>query len=85
MQLCALVPAVDKARLYRGKGGENMREAISRFIEQAAVARLRFNAVQHGKVGAAVHKALAGVPTQRRNHVHLVLLPVSCMMLARFV
>ncbi|MEW5308920.1 MAG: hypothetical protein WDW38_000840 [Sanguina aurantia] len=57
-QLCALVPAVDKARLYRGKGGENMREAISRFIEQAAVARLRFNAVQHGKVLEALDENL---------------------------
>ncbi|MEW5298424.1 MAG: hypothetical protein WDW36_001548 [Sanguina aurantia] len=57
-QLCALVPAVDKARLYRGKGGENMREAVSRFIEQAAVARLRFSAAQHGKVLEALDENL---------------------------
>ncbi|KAI3449108.1 hypothetical protein Pfo_005773 [Paulownia fortunei] len=28
-----IVPAIEKARLYRGKGGEIMRSAVSRFIE----------------------------------------------------
>ncbi|KAJ7962155.1 tubulin-folding cofactor D [Quillaja saponaria] len=31
--LAGVVPAVEKARLYRGKGGEIMRAAVSRFIE----------------------------------------------------
>lgn len=28
-----VVPGIEKARLYRGKGGEIMRSAVSRFIE----------------------------------------------------
>ncbi|KAK1394025.1 Tubulin-folding cofactor D [Heracleum sosnowskyi] len=31
--IAGLVPAIEKARLYRGKGGEIMRSAVSRFIE----------------------------------------------------
>ncbi|XP_047156873.1 tubulin-folding cofactor D [Vigna umbellata] len=31
--LSGVVPAIEKARLYRGKGGEIMRAAVSRFIE----------------------------------------------------
>ncbi|CAH9148224.1 unnamed protein product [Cuscuta epithymum] len=32
-QVASVVPAIEKARLYRGKGGEIMRFAVSRFIE----------------------------------------------------
>ncbi|RAL54060.1 hypothetical protein DM860_004531 [Cuscuta australis] len=32
-QVAGVVPAIEKARLYRGKGGEIMRFAVSRFIE----------------------------------------------------
>ncbi|OMP00615.1 Armadillo-like helical [Corchorus olitorius] len=32
-QVSGIVPAIEKARLYRGKGGEIMRGAVSRFIE----------------------------------------------------
>ncbi|KAJ1436266.1 Tubulin-specific chaperone D, C-terminal [Sesbania bispinosa] len=31
--IAGVVPAIEKARLYRGKGGEIMRAAVSRFIE----------------------------------------------------
>nr|GFA44929.1 tubulin-folding cofactor D [Tanacetum cinerariifolium] len=31
--VAGVVPAIEKARLYRGKGGEIMRAAVSRFIE----------------------------------------------------
>ncbi|GKV12903.1 hypothetical protein SLEP1_g23988 [Rubroshorea leprosula] len=31
--VAGIVPAIEKARLYRGKGGEIMRAAVSRFIE----------------------------------------------------
>lgn len=31
--MASIVPAIEKARLYRGKGGEIMRAAVSRFIE----------------------------------------------------
>ncbi|XP_024023111.1 tubulin-folding cofactor D isoform X2 [Morus notabilis] len=32
-RVAGVVPAIEKARLYRGKGGEIMRSAVSRFIE----------------------------------------------------
>ncbi|CAH2063338.1 unnamed protein product [Thlaspi arvense] len=32
-RMAGIVPAIEKARLYRGKGGEIMRLAVSRFIE----------------------------------------------------
>lgn len=35
-----IVPAIEKARLYRGKGGEIMRSAVSRFIECIAQAQI---------------------------------------------
>ncbi|KAF3662209.1 Tubulin-folding cofactor D [Capsicum annuum] len=37
-QVAGVVPAIEKARLYRGKGGEIMRSAVSRFIECISVA-----------------------------------------------
>lgn len=40
-QLASLVPAIEKARLYRGKGGEIMRAAVSRFIECASLAHIQ--------------------------------------------
>lgn len=39
-QLAGLVPAIEKARLYRGKGGEIMRYAVSRYIECISVAHI---------------------------------------------
>lgn len=38
--VASVVPAIEKARLYRGKGGEIMRAAVSRFIECISVAHL---------------------------------------------
>lgn len=35
-----MVPAIEKARLYRGKGGEIMRAAVSRLIECTALIRV---------------------------------------------
>jgi hypothetical protein len=35
-----IVPAIEKARLYRGKGGEIMRSAVSRFIECISIAQI---------------------------------------------
>lgn len=37
-QVALIVPAIEKARLYRGKGGEIMRSAVSRFIECMSLA-----------------------------------------------
>lgn len=31
--MAGIIPDIEKARLYRGKGGEIMRSAVSRFIE----------------------------------------------------
>ncbi|KAL4336004.1 hypothetical protein GQ457_07G015330 [Hibiscus cannabinus] len=39
-QVSGIVPAIEKARLYRGKGGEIMRAAVSRFIECISFSRL---------------------------------------------
>ncbi|KAL9234376.1 hypothetical protein vseg_009256 [Gypsophila vaccaria] len=39
-KVAGLVPAIEKARLYRGKGGEIMRAAVSRFIECISLAQI---------------------------------------------
>lgn len=41
--LSNIVPAIEKARLYRGKGGEIMRSAVSRFIECIALSEVSLN------------------------------------------
>jgi hypothetical protein len=41
--LSGLVPAIEKARLYRGKGGEIMRAAVSRFIECISLSKISIN------------------------------------------
>lgn len=38
--LANVVPAIEKARLYRGKGGEIMRAAVSRFIERISISKV---------------------------------------------
>ncbi|KAK7390830.1 hypothetical protein VNO78_18945 [Psophocarpus tetragonolobus] len=38
--LAGVVPAIEKARLYRGKGGEIMRAAVSRFIECISISEV---------------------------------------------
>ncbi|KAJ6832004.1 tubulin-folding cofactor D [Iris pallida] len=38
--LSGVVPAIEKARLYRGKGGEIMRSAVSRFIECLSLSKI---------------------------------------------
>ncbi|KAI4356773.1 hypothetical protein L6164_000767 [Bauhinia variegata] len=38
--LAGVVPAIEKARLYRGKGGEIMRAAVSRFIECISISNV---------------------------------------------
>ncbi|CAK9328524.1 unnamed protein product [Citrullus colocynthis] len=39
-RVAGIVPAIEKARLYRGKGGEIMRAAVSRFIECISLSHL---------------------------------------------
>ncbi|KAF0928817.1 hypothetical protein E2562_010685 [Oryza meyeriana var. granulata] len=41
--LSGIVPAIEKARLYRGKGGEIMRSAVSRFIACISMAGISLN------------------------------------------
>lgn len=41
--LSGIVPAIEKARLYRGKGGEIMRSAVSRFIACISMATVSLN------------------------------------------
>lgn len=38
--LAGVVPSIEKARLYRGKGGEIMRASVSRFIECISVYKI---------------------------------------------
>lgn len=57
-QVCGLVPAIDKARLYRGKGGEVMREAVSKLVAAMASVQLQLNKAQHAKVREALDENL---------------------------
>jgi hypothetical protein len=41
--LSGIVPGIEKARLYRGKGGEIMRSAVSRFIACISMAAISLN------------------------------------------
>ena len=41
--LSGIVPAIEKARLYRGKGGEILRSAVSRFIACISMAAISLN------------------------------------------
>lgn len=41
--IAGAVPAIEKARLYRGKGGEIMRSAVSRLIEFTSKVRVRLS------------------------------------------
>ncbi|XP_042435932.1 tubulin-folding cofactor D-like isoform X2 [Zingiber officinale] len=41
--LSSVVPAIEKARLYRGKGGEIMRAAVSRFIQCLSLSEVSLN------------------------------------------
>jgi hypothetical protein len=36
-----LVPTIDKRRLYRGKGGQIIREAVCRFVECLSLSKLQ--------------------------------------------
>ncbi|KAL6757954.1 armadillo-type protein [Haematococcus lacustris] len=58
VQIAGLVPAIDKARLHRGKGGEVMRQAVSILIGACADAALPASAAQHGKMREALEENL---------------------------
>lgn len=52
------MPAIDKARLYRGKGGEVMREAVSRLVSACSAVGLPLAKAQHAKVQEALDENL---------------------------
>eukprot|EP00884_Botryococcus_braunii_P022550 jgi/Botrbrau1/897/Bobra.0167s0018.1 len=57
-RVAGVVAAVDKARLYRGKGGELMRGAISRLIECCSKAELPLSLQQQHKSSEAINENL---------------------------
>ena len=57
-QVAGLVPSIDKARLYRGKGGEVMREAVSRLVECSSLVGLPLSPAQRLKVCEALEENL---------------------------
>ncbi|GFR52318.1 hypothetical protein Agub_g14856, partial [Astrephomene gubernaculifera] len=48
--IAGLLPAIERARLYRGKGGEVMREAVCGLVAGVAAVGLGMSEEQHGKV-----------------------------------
>ncbi len=64
-QVANLVPAIDKARLYRGKGGEVLREAVSKLIGAMAYTHLPMNNTQHNKVRGPI-------VTHTHTHTHML-------------
>jgi hypothetical protein len=56
--VAALIPAIDKARLYRGKGGEVMRQGVSALIAAMGETSLPLTKPQHAKVLEALDENL---------------------------
>jgi hypothetical protein len=54
----AVVPAVEKARLYRGKGGEIMRAAVCRLVEAVAYVRLPLTTALKKALHASLDESL---------------------------
>ncbi|KAK7269692.1 hypothetical protein RIF29_22426 [Crotalaria pallida] len=52
--IAGVVPAIEKARLYRGKGGEIMRAAVSRFIECISISKVALSE----KIKKSLHDTL---------------------------
>ncbi|CAK9217775.1 unnamed protein product [Sphagnum troendelagicum] len=52
--VAGMVPAIEKARLYRGKGGEIMRSAVSRLIEYTALVEIHLSS----KIQKILHDSL---------------------------
>lgn len=53
--LVELVPAIEKKRLYRGRGGEQMREAVCRLIECISIAKIPLTVPQQVRPSPAFH------------------------------
>ncbi|KAA6421473.1 MAG: tubulin-specific chaperone D-like, partial [Trebouxia sp. A1-2] len=56
--VAGVVPAIEKARLYRGKGGELMRGAVCRLEECLALAKLPLTPAQHKQLHSSIDENL---------------------------
>ncbi|DBA68172.1 TPA: hypothetical protein ACH3X2_013907 [Trebouxia sp. C0005] len=56
--VAGVVPAIEKARLYRGKGGELMRGAVCRLVECLALAKLPLTPAQHKQLHSSIDENL---------------------------
>ncbi|KAK9814241.1 hypothetical protein WJX72_002759 [[Myrmecia] bisecta] len=56
--VAGVVPAIEKARLYRGKGGELMRSAVCRLMECTALLALPLTPQQHIKLHDSIDENL---------------------------
>ncbi|CAM6128397.1 unnamed protein product [Calypogeia fissa] len=83
--IAGVVPAIEKARLYRGKGGEIMRAAVSRLIECTAIVRVplyhKVQKVLHDSIDDNLKHPNASIQAcavaALRAFVQAYLLPVS--------
>uniref|UniRef100_A0A7I4D1R8 Tubulin-specific chaperone D n=1 Tax=Physcomitrium patens TaxID=3218 RepID=A0A7I4D1R8_PHYPA len=89
--IAAAVPAIEKARLYRGKGGEIVRSAVSRLIEVTAKVKIRLSP----KIQKSLHDTLdenlkhpnsdiqAAAVAALKPFIHTYLLPASATTVTR--
>ncbi|KAL0043717.1 hypothetical protein WJX82_009809 [Trebouxia sp. C0006] len=56
--VAGVVPAIENARLYRGKGGELMRGAVCRLVECLALAKLPLKPAQHKQLHSSIDENL---------------------------
>lgn len=68
-----MVPAIEKARLYRGKGGEIMRSAVSRFIE--CIARVQVHLTE--KIKRSLLDTLTENLRHPNSHIQVFLLHIN--------
>jgi phage FluMu gp28-like protein len=72
--LSGIVPAIEKARLYRGKGGEIMRSAVSRFIACISMSAISLNEKTKRSLGETLNENL-----RHPNSQIQVNFPFSCL------
>uniref|UniRef100_A0A1D1Z903 Tubulin-specific chaperone D n=1 Tax=Anthurium amnicola TaxID=1678845 RepID=A0A1D1Z903_9ARAE len=65
--ISGIVPAIEKARLYRGKGGEIMRSAVSRFVECLSLANISLSDRVKRMLLEALHENLKHPNAQIQN------------------
>ncbi|XP_031392563.1 tubulin-folding cofactor D [Punica granatum] len=75
-QVAGIVPAIEKARLYRGKGGEIMRSAVSRFIECISLSHLL--------VPEKIRRSLLDTINENLRHPNSQIQTAACKALRHF-